>query len=46
EAALTHSYQAALEATMLNKTIPDYTTGKKVLDELYEANKEYWGEWK
>ncbi len=46
KAALTHSYQAALEATMLNKTIPDYTTGKKVLDELYEANKEYWGEWK
>lgn len=42
DAALTGSYQTALEAVMLNKTIPNYTIGKKVLDELYEANKEYW----
>lgn len=42
DAALSGSYQDALEAVMLNKTVPDYTTGKKVLDELYEANKEYW----
>lgn len=46
EAALTNSYQSAIEAATLNKTIPDYKTGKKVLDDLYEANKEYWGEWK
>lgn len=46
EAALTHSYQAALEAMSLNKTVPDYNIGKKTLDELYEANVEYWGEWK
>ncbi|GAB2028093.1 family 4 glycosyl hydrolase [Lactovum odontotermitis] len=46
EAAMTNSYQAAIEAMMLNKTVPDYTIGKKVLDELYEANVDYWGEWK
>lgn len=45
EAALTHSYQAALEAMMLNKTVPSYTLGKKVLDELYKANVKYWGKW-
>ncbi|MGX7419853.1 family 4 glycosyl hydrolase [Carnobacterium gallinarum] len=42
DAALTGSYQTALEAVMLNKTVPNYSIGKKVLDELYEANKEYW----
>ncbi|HEK9986227.1 6-phospho-alpha-glucosidase [Streptococcus equi] len=42
DAALTGSYQTALEAVMLNKTIPNYTVGKKVLDELYEANKDFW----
>lgn len=44
DAALTGSYQTALEAVMLNKTIPNYTVGKKVLDELYEANRAYWPE--
>ncbi|NBA63703.1 6-phospho-alpha-glucosidase [Enterococcus mundtii] len=43
ETALTKSYQSAIEAVMLNKTIPNYTVGKKVLDELYTVNKEYWG---
>ena len=42
DAALSGSYQVALEAVVLNKTIPDYHVGKKVLDELYEANKQYW----
>lgn len=46
DAALTGSYQKALEAAMLNKTIPNYQIAKKVLDELYEANKEYWPEFK
>lgn len=46
DAALSGSYQTAIEAVMLNKTVPDYTTGKKVLDELYEANKTYWPELK
>ncbi|MBO0480601.1 6-phospho-alpha-glucosidase [Vagococcus fluvialis] len=44
EAALTGSYQTALEAVMLNKTIPSLAVGKAVLDELYEANKEWWPE--
>ncbi len=44
DAALSGSYQTALEAVMLNKTIPNYTVGKKVLDELHEANKEFWPE--
>ncbi|MCO5446188.1 6-phospho-alpha-glucosidase [Enterococcus faecalis] len=42
DAALSGSYQTAIEAVMLNKTIPNYTVGKKVLDELYEANKGFW----
>lgn len=42
DAALTGSYQTALEAVMLNKTIPNYTVGKKVLDQLYAANKGQW----
>lgn len=46
DAALSGSYQKALEAVMLNKTIPNYTVGKKVLDELYAANKGLWPELK
>ncbi|MFD2307180.1 maltose-6'-phosphate glucosidase [Enterococcus termitis] len=42
DAALSGSYQTAMEAVMLNKTIPNYTVGKKVLDELYAANKGLW----
>ena len=42
EAALTHSYGKALQAVMLNKTVPSYRVGKKVLDELMEANRDYW----
>lgn len=44
DAALSGSYQTAIEAVMLNKTIPNYTVGKKVLDELYKANKGLWPE--
>lgn len=44
QAALTGSYQTALEAVLLNKTIPNLTVGKAVLDDLYAANKEYWPE--
>ncbi len=46
EAALTGSYQKALEAIMLNKTVPSYQVGKAALDDLIEANKGYWGELK
>lgn len=46
KAALTGSYQCALQAVMLNKTIPNLNVGKAVLHDLYEANKEYWPELK
>lgn len=42
EAALTGSYQKAMEAILLNRTVPSYAVGKAVLDELMEANQGYW----
>ncbi len=42
ETALTGSYTTAMEAVLLNKTIPSYRVGKELLDELMEANKDYW----
>ncbi|MDQ0151079.1 6-phospho-alpha-glucosidase [Eubacterium multiforme] len=42
ETALTGSYNIAMEAILLNKTIPSYRVGKALLDELLEANKDYW----
>lgn len=42
ETALTGSYNTAMEAILLNKTIPSYRVGKAVLDELMEANKDFW----
>ncbi len=44
ETALTGSYTTAMEAVLLNKTIPSYRVGKELLDELMEANKDYWPE--
>jgi alpha-galactosidase/6-phospho-beta-glucosidase family protein len=42
EAALEGSYQKALQAFALNKTFPSAEVAKTVLDELIQANKEYW----
>ena len=42
EAALTGSYQKALQAVLLNRTVPSYAVGTAVLDALMEANKVYW----
>lgn len=42
DAALSGSYQTAIEAVMLNKTVSNYTIGKKVLNELYQANRGFW----
>ncbi|MBM7585337.1 6-phospho-beta-glucosidase/maltose-6'-phosphate glucosidase [Bacillus pakistanensis] len=42
EAALEGSYQKALQAFSLNKTFPSAEVAKTVLDELIEANKDYW----
>ncbi|PLS16213.1 6-phospho-alpha-glucosidase [Bacillus sp. M6-12] len=42
EASLEGSYQKALQAFALNKTFPSVEVAKTVLDELIEANKEFW----
>ena len=41
-----HSYQKALQAFTLNRTIPSANVAKEILDEMIEANKEYWLELK
>ena len=46
QAAIEGSYQKALEAFTLNKTIPSMNVAKAVLDDLIEANKGYWPELK
>lgn len=46
EAAIEGSYEKALMAFTMNKTVPDAFTAKKILDEMIEANKEYWPELK
>ena len=35
-------YQKLWQALMLSKTVPSATVAKEILDELIEANKEYW----
>ena len=46
EAYLEGSYTKALQALTLNRTIGDAKKARKVLDDLIEANKEYWPELK
>ncbi len=46
EGCIEGSYQKVLEAFTLNKTIPSMAVAKAVLDDLIEANKEYWPELK
>jgi len=42
EAALEGSYQKALQAFALNKTIPSAEVAKVILDDLIEANEKFW----
>ncbi len=42
DAVFENSYQRALEALTLNKTIPSAKVARKILDKLIEANKGYW----
>ena len=42
EACLEGSYDKALQAILLNKTVPSYRKGKEVLDDFLELNKDYW----
>lgn len=46
EACIEGSYQKALEAFTLNKTVPSMNVAKAILDDMIEANKEYWPELK
>ena len=42
EACLEGSQEKALQAILLNKTVPSYRKGKEILDEFLELNKDYW----
>ncbi|MBZ9634735.1 6-phospho-alpha-glucosidase [Clostridium sp. FP1] len=42
EAAIEGSYEKALMAFTMNKTIPSAFVAKQILDDMIEANKEYW----
>ena len=44
EAFFEGSYKKALQALTLNRTVTDQELAKKILDELIEANKNYWPE--
>ena len=39
-----HSYQGLWQALTLSKTVPSASVAKKILDDLIEANKEFWPE--
>lgn len=42
EGAITGSYQKVLEAFIVNKTIGSAHTAKAILDDMIEANKDFW----
>ncbi|OCQ51143.1 Maltose-6'-phosphate glucosidase MalH [Photorhabdus australis subsp. thailandensis] len=42
EAALQGSYEKALQAFTLNRTVPTMQHAKAILDEMIEANRNYW----
>lgn len=44
EAWIEKSYQKLWQAFMLSKTVPSATVAKQLLDDLLEANKDYWPE--
>ena len=44
DAYFEHSYQKALEAFTMNKTVPSAKVARKILDKMIEANKGYWPE--
>ena len=46
EAAIEGSYEKALMAFTMNKTVPSAFVAKQILDEMIEANKEFWPELK
>ena len=46
EGCIEGSYEKVLEAFTLNKTVPSMKVAKEILDDMIEANKEYWPELK
>ncbi|WP_312476689.1 6-phospho-alpha-glucosidase [Neobacillus sp.] len=44
EAWIEHSYQKLWQAMTLSRTVPSAKVAKELLDDLIEANKEYWPE--
>lgn len=46
DAWIEHSYQKMWQALVLSKTVPSAEVAKALLDDLMEANKEYWPELK
>ncbi|MCF0112321.1 MAG: 6-phospho-alpha-glucosidase [Erysipelotrichaceae bacterium] len=46
QGAIEGSYEKVLQAFTLNKTIPSMSVAKAILDDMIEANKEYWPELK
>lgn len=46
EGAIEGSYEKVLQAFTLNKTVPSMTVAKEVLDDMIEANKDFWPELK
>lgn len=44
EACVENSYEKALQAFTLNKTVPSMSVAKAILDDMIEANKGYWPE--
>ena len=44
DAWIDHSYQKLWQAITLSKTVPGAKVAKQILDELIEANKDYWPE--
>ena len=46
QAAIEGSYQKALEAFTLSKTVPSMNVAKAVLDDMIEANQGFWPELK
>lgn len=46
EGCIEGSYEKVLQAFTLNKTVPSIKVAKEILDDMIEANKEYWPELK
>ena len=44
QGAIEGSYEKVLQAFTLNKTVPSMTVAKAVLDDMIEANKDFWPE--